>query len=715
MKSFTHVYMANLIIGDLENNLLRMPSVEGPYRSGSPSDYEYFGPRLVFPWKGGAFTPPPSVRSAILNNKAYFRAGAIGPDMFPDFLFGQGLIHPDHSGAWLQYMFAEYGKRPANDPERPSIYAFLLGQMMHYSADLFGHGFVNDYALGWFPSVSDLLTDEKRDIVTRHMMVEAYMDKMVPRSEPIDIKVPYGFLFDCFTDLKGIRAVIATFDEPFRSDTMSMLKKMPLYYLLNLREEIYKISQDSAVNMLDVTNYFRSWDEDIERAIRDWFATWGDIAATTVHEFDFEDAKAKVLAWKDRHLESILGIPDWIVSIKKAISFITDFILAPFKLIMDRIEDILIEIVFRSIAPLYNMRELWRELKDALKNPEDHFHKSKYFPYPAAKENLDADFGNYGDSSDTMNQGFRAFSDSLSMGKMCLMGPENLNAYFGKGDIFRQTECDIHVKSLRVTIKTGGSYGAGTDDNIYFDIYTKSGRLFSVLFDKMWHNDFERGAEATYTMDLPCQVAYSDLWGYGIHKDFILFNDDWVVERIKVTDPRSGYVLADDLWDKKIRGKDYHRRTFKHAVAHQKSVITVDPRIITFLFSLDGQDRTRNNPAEVYPWEDGQFAVYWELVSGNLSDGDLPQIAFPNAIHLYGERIPAIHEYIINLTPNKEEDGKPLHHEMHIDACRYLPFEQNRFSIGVHLCTEEAIEMAALAFDGVVDCCFHCLREYHRM
>ena len=35
------------------------------------------------------------VGDAICKNQDYFRGGVVGPDGFPDILFGQGTIHPD--------------------------------------------------------------------------------------------------------------------------------------------------------------------------------------------------------------------------------------------------------------------------------------------------------------------------------------------------------------------------------------------------------------------------------------------------------------------------------------------------------------------------------------------------------------------------------------------------------------------------------------------
>ena len=39
---------------------------------------------------------------ALLNYPSYYYAGAVGPDGFPDFTFGQWIFHPTDTGVWVQ-------------------------------------------------------------------------------------------------------------------------------------------------------------------------------------------------------------------------------------------------------------------------------------------------------------------------------------------------------------------------------------------------------------------------------------------------------------------------------------------------------------------------------------------------------------------------------------------------------------------------------------
>ena len=51
---------------------------------------------------------PPAVVDA-LRFPAYFNAGAVGPDGFPDIVIGQGVIHPQDTGLWLRDVYERLG------------------------------------------------------------------------------------------------------------------------------------------------------------------------------------------------------------------------------------------------------------------------------------------------------------------------------------------------------------------------------------------------------------------------------------------------------------------------------------------------------------------------------------------------------------------------------------------------------------------------------
>src|SRR5262245_53169411 len=41
---------------------------------------------------------------ALKNHPAFYKAGVIGPDGFPDLIMGQSVIHPVNTGRWLEHV-----------------------------------------------------------------------------------------------------------------------------------------------------------------------------------------------------------------------------------------------------------------------------------------------------------------------------------------------------------------------------------------------------------------------------------------------------------------------------------------------------------------------------------------------------------------------------------------------------------------------------------
>ena len=85
----THAYTANMIVDDLFNT------------GAGSSSVKYEG-------KDYNFAVPEEFLEAIEAYPDAFRAGALGPDMYPDILTGQMYIHPEDenidSGEWITYL-----------------------------------------------------------------------------------------------------------------------------------------------------------------------------------------------------------------------------------------------------------------------------------------------------------------------------------------------------------------------------------------------------------------------------------------------------------------------------------------------------------------------------------------------------------------------------------------------------------------------------------
>ncbi len=150
------------------------------------------------------------VTRAIAAHPEYFRAGAIGPDGFPDLVAGQIWVHVDKSkqrsstmealgfDRWrsidngMHLWRAALGYRGA---DRAQALAFAAGYLSHMGMDAFAHDYVNIYAGGaWdFGKGSGLFGSLSEEI--KHLAVETYLDGHLKASRSqLRIKAPIAFL-----------------------------------------------------------------------------------------------------------------------------------------------------------------------------------------------------------------------------------------------------------------------------------------------------------------------------------------------------------------------------------------------------------------------------------------------------------------------------------------------------------------------------------------
>ena len=109
----------------------------------------------------------------------------IGPDGFPDLTYGQSVIHTVKTGEWLRHIFTKAWQAQADSTysadEKGQILAFTYGFLTHAAGDVWAHTFVNDFALGVFPSVPEILSSvQAASIAFRHLVVEGYIGDALP-------------------------------------------------------------------------------------------------------------------------------------------------------------------------------------------------------------------------------------------------------------------------------------------------------------------------------------------------------------------------------------------------------------------------------------------------------------------------------------------------------------------------------------------------------
>lgn len=180
MKPFSHIYVMNAALADLRANdgHLTIPGLKRRY----PADDRV--------WK--------AAQSGDFDS--YFRAGAIGPDGFPDTLNGQGGIHTSPQ-PWLEHFWDYFQTHHGRDDDAQ---AFLFGFLTHCAVDATTHDWVNYFSGGIWPPLEDLLAGKREAIenITVHLALENTLDdRLRPLvSDHRSIEVPAKALRGCLAD-----------------------------------------------------------------------------------------------------------------------------------------------------------------------------------------------------------------------------------------------------------------------------------------------------------------------------------------------------------------------------------------------------------------------------------------------------------------------------------------------------------------------------------
>ncbi len=134
---------------------------------------------------GHEYAVDPTIVTALTNQRAYYNGGVVGPDGFPDLVYGQSYIHPESTGEWLRLILTK-AWQAQSDPsysstEKQQILAFAYGFLTHAAGDMWAHTFVNDFAKGVFPSIMGIINGiDDPMIAVRHLIVEGYMGDATP-------------------------------------------------------------------------------------------------------------------------------------------------------------------------------------------------------------------------------------------------------------------------------------------------------------------------------------------------------------------------------------------------------------------------------------------------------------------------------------------------------------------------------------------------------
>lgn len=136
-------------------------------------------------FNGREYVVDARVAAAVSNQRGAYNAGVVGPDGFPDFVFGQSVIHALDTGKWFDHVLRRAWQAQA-DPaysgaDKEKILAFAYGFATHGAGDMWGHTYMNDFALGVFPAVGELVSNvDSAEIAIRHLIAEGYVGDATP-------------------------------------------------------------------------------------------------------------------------------------------------------------------------------------------------------------------------------------------------------------------------------------------------------------------------------------------------------------------------------------------------------------------------------------------------------------------------------------------------------------------------------------------------------
>ncbi len=431
-KVGSHVYSANLILQELNANdgQLEIP----PF---------------------GQFEVPAEYLAAVQNYPEYYRAGVIGPDAFPDIYVGQGFIHPEdgtNSNDWIEHLWRQYLALPAGTNEKQQVLAFMLGFLTHAAGDLFGHTYVNQWAGGPWPDMTDGLPAQDRENIARHMIVESYMDKMIPTvyqsGNHVSVAAPLGFLYKNTvvngSPANGLHPIYQQVGSDPIHFGLFLDTRQWLADDIALMEEALEHRFD---NWYDYANpyayadwaflqakcaYWKAWRDDIDAGL--W--AWMEVSEYNAHYLaigKLGPVKDAIDWWVSEHLFKMAGAPDVTVDTLNALGSLVDNVLnllpEPLKLAWQHFEDAYRDAVFyRATGYTYT------ELETFFTNPETWLSGS-LFP-EGAEAQLRADLGNFDQvHSDLSDFDFAPFYDTLVMAKLVMIGPGGANEVLQKAGL----------------------------------------------------------------------------------------------------------------------------------------------------------------------------------------------------------------------------------------------------------------------------------------
>ena len=401
----------------------------------------------------------PELLDALRQYPESYRAGVLGPDAYPDIYVGQAMIHPDTvtdndrlppdpirrsvTDDWLREVWRQSLLEPPG-PERLKVRAFAAGFLTHAAGDVWGHTFVNEFAKGVFPSITDVA---EAPIAIRHVVVEGYVDHLrpVPAHDPAriaDIDPPDAFITRVFITSDFART---------HSD--------PVHFNLFLARRAQLQSRVDADRALGASNPVARWllgarvsadlasIAEIDRGLAAWPAFSTRVAkALLAADADFPAARDAAVEAGLSTVLPMLGVPrlfgQWAIAYRNFVRQLKvrlGAIVQPFVDWIDGIVDQGIDLVLRNFIDISQLPAPMKAVVDT--NGDGRLSLAELRGLskvellvntpavldPADKARLDAAIGVGGDRTLFDTGSFAAFHDTSVMSRLILLNGDGLN------------------------------------------------------------------------------------------------------------------------------------------------------------------------------------------------------------------------------------------------------------------------------------------------
>ncbi|XP_010011629.1 PREDICTED: lipoxygenase homology domain-containing protein 1, partial [Nestor notabilis] len=159
--------------------------------------------------------------------------------------------------------------------------------------------------------------------------------------------------------------------------------------------------------------------------------------------------------------------------------------------------------------------------------------------------------------------------------------------------IEEEVEDPLEVHTYKISVFTGDIYGAGTDANVFLNVYGDLGDTGERKLSKSEtnFNKFERGQEDTFTIQA---VDLGILYKIKIRHDNSMFSPDWFLDKVEILDETTeeSFMFLCERWlSKKKEDKKIERTLYEQSYDGERNSLNGSS------LSLSSQDSS-GNPKE---------------------------------------------------------------------------------------------------------------------